>query len=239
MTRQKVGVWGEDTFVAHIRTHPEYGLAVFPYGEAYTGTKKAQGPAVNRPDLLLMETTELEKLASEGLKLKLDSDLRKMADDSTDTKSILMRSLVALEVKFSHRRYEKGHVAFILDEGREKRYKKWLTDTRGPGALMVWMTTDHAWIATFDQILKEGKQEIRTYEMRGGKARQKNTWNLPVEDTVPFASVTGYELNRTLKPSFKWTTSGGIEVDVNDDLGDFKDMDLPLLRKLAKAVRRP
>jgi len=103
---------------------------------------------------------------------------------------------------------------------------------------MVWLTTDRAWIATVDEVLKKGKKELRTYEQRGGAAREKMTWNLPVEQATTFASVTGYRLNQTFKASFQWTKSGGIEVDAVDDPGDFAQVDVATLRRLAKAVRR-
>jgi hypothetical protein len=64
------------------------------------------------------------------------------------------------------------------------------------------------------------------------------TWNLPVEQARAFATVTGYQLNKTLKASFQWTTSGGVEVDVNDDPGDLSDVDVAALLSLAKSVRR-
>jgi hypothetical protein len=151
---------------------------------------------------------------------------------------VVSASLVAVEVKFSHRRYEEGHVKFIIDEGKKARYEQWLSRTRGIGALIVWLTTDRAWIAPTEQVFRDGIEEERTYEMRGGAGRKKKTWNLPVESALPFANVTGYELNKTFKASLQWTTSGGIEFDVTDDLGDFSDVQVATLRRLAKSVRR-
>ena len=52
--RQKVGIWGEVTFLNHFHHHPEYGLRVFEYGDATKGKKRATGDSVNRPDLLII-----------------------------------------------------------------------------------------------------------------------------------------------------------------------------------------
>lgn len=237
--RQKVGAWGENTFLAHFKAHPEYGLSAFPYGEAYSGRGKAKGDAVCRPDLLIIETCQVEAIQAEGIPLVSAIDLRKLPDDDPVMVKVLAASLVAVEVKFSHRKYVAGHVKFIIDEGRRSRYEQWLSRTRGVGALTVWLTTDRAWIAPTEKVLRDGKEEERTYEMRGGAGRKKKTWNLPVESAQPFASVTGYELNKTFKASLRWTVSGGIEFDVTDDLGDFSDVQVATLRSLAKSVRRP
>jgi hypothetical protein len=236
--RQKIGVWGEKTFLAHFCAHGEYGISAFEYGEASSKRRKAQGDAVCRPDLLLVDSDKVKALAQRGIHLD-KMDLRAISDNHLDMQEIVKEALVAVEVKFSHREYRKGHVSFILDESRKARYEQWLSRTRGIGALMVWLTTDRAWIASVDQVLREGKEEIRTYEMRGGAGREKATWNFPVESAKPFATVTGYVLNKTFKPSLKMTESGRIQFDVNDDLGDFVDVDIPLLRQMAQAVRRP
>jgi hypothetical protein len=237
--RQKVGVWGEQTFLHHFSTHTEHGLYAFEYGEMWKGKrKKDQSHAVCRPDLLLVKTSELENLAKKGIIPNPGLDLRALRDDDPTILEIVSHALAAVEVKFSHRRYVEGHVQFIIDEGRKARYEEWLTRTKGIGALMVWLTTDRAWIATVNEVLKNGKQEVRTYENRGSAARQKMTWNLPVEKTRHFANVTGYQINETLKASFQWTTSGGLEVDVTDDPGDFDNVDVASLLAMAKSVRR-
>lgn len=238
LVRQKVGIWGEATFLNHFGTHPDYGLAVFQYGEAWSGKRaKEPGHAVCRPDLLLIENSQLEELLRRGINPR-GLDLRSRPDDDPVIQEIVRHALVAVEVKFSHRRYVSGHVKFIIDEGRKSRYQQWLTNTEEIGALMVWLTTDCAWIATIDDVLDKGQQESRTYENRGGKAREKITWNLPVESAHPFAKVTGYRLNETLKSSFQWTKSGGVEIDVVDDPGDLAEVDITLLHALARQVRR-
>jgi len=236
--RQKVGVWGEATFLHYFKHHPEHGLSVLEYGDATKGKTKARGEAVNRPDLLIIETEELKAIAASGIHVNSDTDLRQLSDDSPILRAIVDHSLAAVEVKFSHRRYVKGHVKFIIDEGRRARYQAWLNATQKVGALIVWLTTDHAWIATVDDVLARGAEEVRTYENRGGAARQKKTWNLSVENARPFAKVIGYRINETLKASFQWTKSGGVEVDVTDDPGDFADVEIATLRSLANAARR-
>ena len=238
LTRQKIGVWGEQTFLAHFRAHGEYGVSAFEYGEASSSRNKAQRDAVCRPDLLLLDNDKVKALAKRGIHLD-KMDLRAIPDTHPDMQEVVKEALCAVEVKFSHREYRKGHVSFIIDETRKARYEQWLSRTRGIGALMVWLTTDRAWVAPVDKVLSEGESRVRTYEMRGSAGRRKTTWNLPVEKAVPFAIVTGYVLNKTLKPSLKMTESGAIQFDVNDDLGDLTDVDIPLLRQMAQAVRRP
>lgn len=115
--RQKVGIWGEATFLHHFRTHPEHGLSVFEYGEALTGKKKAQGHAVCRPDLLLIETDQLRKFAEEGINLNVGIDLRRLRDDDPTMQQIVRHALAAVEVKFSHRRFENCPLALFRRAG--------------------------------------------------------------------------------------------------------------------------
>lgn len=191
-----------------------------------------------RPDVLLIDTAKVAELGRRGIPLASALDLRKMADTDPVMEEVVDAALVAVEVKFSHRKYVPEHVNFIIDDGRQDRYRQWLGRTRRIGAVMVWMTIDRSWITSVDRVIREGSDDTRTYEMRGGKARQKKTKNLPVEKTDPFATVTGYVLNKTLKARFQITKGGSIEFDVEDDLGDFKDVQIETLRSLAASVRR-
>ena len=238
-TRKKIGQWGEDTFEDYFHRHKEHGLRTLKYGEAFAGKKKQETDAVSRPDLLVMEAGPYDRLARED-PTALSTDLRTLPDADPIVKRVVAASLVAVEVKFSHREYRVGHVNFIVDDRRKAGYEKWLGRTQGIGEIVIWLTTDRGFMAPMGQVLSEGEPIVRSYENRGGKAMTKGTWNLPVEQAQPFANVVGYVLNTTLKPSLKVIpTSGAIEFDVTDDLGDFADVDLVGFRAMAKGLRRP
>lgn len=236
--RKRIGQWGEDTFTTYFSTHPEARLTTLPYGEAYSGRKKQKGDAVARPDLLIVETDVWQALV-EGNTDKADQDLRKLPDDDPWVREIVSRALVAAEVKFSHRAYVEGRVRFIVDEVRKKNYSDWLGRTEGIGEIVFWMTTTHAFMAPIEQVLREGEQKVLVYESQGrGKARSKNTWNLPVEKGLFFGEVT-YELNRSLVPRFRMNSeSGAIDIELTDPPGSFVRPDIPGLRDLAAKVRR-
>ena len=236
-TRQKIGVWGEATTKRYFDNHPEHGITALNYGEASSSTKKSQKDAVCRPDLLLIETEKINELEREGVPVR-EMNLRDMDDSDPRMVKIVDAALVGLEAKFSHREYREGRVNFIIDENRKLRYETWLSRTRRIGTVMVWFTTNRAFIATEDKVLSEGKEEVRSYEQRGKSAREKKTWNLPVERADPFANVIGYKLNETFKPSFRMTESGAIGFDVDDDPGDLEDVRIDRLKTLAREVKR-
>jgi hypothetical protein len=239
-TRQKIGRWGEDTFVAHFARHPEYGITVLPYGDAYSGARRkasSEPDAVARPDLLLIGKADYEQLQNKGIPFPI-LDLRKLPDDDPQLRRIVEAAVVAVEVKFSHRQWRKNTVNFVVDEKRKADYKAWCSRTTGPGEVVVWLTTDKGYMTPMERIINEGKPIERTYEAFGKQGRKKMTWNLLVETGEPFATVLGYEVNTTLKPSLYFSKSGSIQLDMNDDLGDFGEVNLPGLLKMAREVRR-
>lgn len=238
-TRQKIGIWGEITVFKHFTEHPEHGVKPLKYGEASTLKKKANTDAVCRPDILLIELDKVPSLKKAGIDLD-QVDLRVLPDSDPIVKKVVDLALVAMEVKFSHREYRKGRVNFIIDEVREGRYGEWLKRTRNVGALMTWFTTNKAFMAPTDRLLKEGTPQERTYEMIGKAGRTKKTINFPVESAEPFADVLGYELNKTFKPRLVLNKdSGSISFDLDDPLvGDLANVNMPRVRELAEQLRR-
>ncbi len=236
--RQLIGAWGEQTLLKYFRDNGQVGMVAVPYGESWGGRKRKQTDAGNRPDLLLVESTEVNALKDRGIEVDRE-DFLALADQDAKMIEVLEHSLVALEAKFSFRYYAKGKINFIIDEGREDRYRTWLGRTNGVGALIVWFTADKAFITTVARVLKEGTKIERTYEMRGGKSRVKQTYNLPVESTEHFADVTGVELNRTFRPVLKRNSkTGAITSEIEDSPGILENVNLPALRRLSAEARR-
>jgi hypothetical protein len=236
--RQKWGDWAEDTVLGYFKSHPESEIVALPYGERYSGPrKKVETDAVFRPDLLLVESKNVALLRKRGIDLKT-LNLRELFDRDERLATIIEHALVGIEVKISFRYYAKGHVNFIIDEVRKKRYETWLSKVKGIGDVVVWFTLDKAFIAPMKQVLSEGSEEERSYEQRGKTARTKMTWNFPVEKADRFADVSGVELNKTIRASLDRSTSGSIAWVLDYDPGVLENVNLSGLRKLAEQVRR-
>jgi hypothetical protein len=234
--RQAIGTWAENTVVRYFSETPNY--VAIPYGERWSGKKKAITDAVNRPDLLLLSNEAIEQLRNEDV-LLTSLDLKNLNDNDKMLMTVVDKATVALETKISFRYYEKGHVCFIIDELRRKRYETWLQRTRNVGCLVIWFTLNKAFIAAMDDILSRGKEEERTYEGRSRMARVKKTINLHVEETDFFADVNGVKLNETLRPVLKRGTSGSITINIEDDVGILRNVNMEALERLAVQVRRP
>ena len=233
-TRQKIGQWGEDTFCEYFRVHRDAGIKVLRYGEGSHETKKARGDAVIRPDLLLIDQPKFDWLVSDGL-LAADVDLRTLPDSSPALRAAVRAAWVAVEVKFSHREYRPGRINFIFDDRRQRAYNAWKAKTPGLEDVVVWFTTDKAYMARMDRILRDGRRQERPYESRGKGVRMKTTRDLPVESGTFFANVVGYKVGATLKPSLHLNErTGAINFDVEDDPGDLSDVNLEALRRLAR-----
>ena len=236
--RQKWGDWAEDTVLGYFNSHPESGIVALPYGERYSGPRrKVETDAVFRPDLLLVTNTNLESLRSRKIDPKA-LNLRELSDDHERLRTIVQHALVAMEIKISFRYYAKGHVNFIIDEVRKKRYQTWLSRVKGIGDVVAWFTLDKAFMAPMKTVLAEGSQEERSYESRGMTARTKMTWNFPVERADHFADVSGVELNRTIRSSLSRSTSGSIAWNLDYEPGVLQNVNLPGLLKMADEVKR-
>jgi len=236
--RQKWGDWAEDTVLGYFKSHSESGILALPYGERYSGPRrKVETDAVFRPDLLLVKSDSVASLLGRGIDLNTLS-LRDLSDKDERLGTIIQHALVAMEIKISFRYYAKGHVNFIIDEVRKKRYETWLSRVREIGDVIAWFTLDKAFMTSMDRVLSEGTEEERTYESRGMTARKKMTWNFPVEKAERFADVGGVELNRTIRASLDRSTSGSIAWILDYEPGVLENVNLPGLLKLAEQVRR-
>jgi hypothetical protein len=233
-TRQKIGQWGEDTFCEYFRKHTEAGVRVLKYGEASHETAKASGDAVIRPDLLLIDQHDIDRLILDDV-LTSTTDLRLLPDSDPAVQAAVAAAWVAVEVKFSHREYRPRTINFIFDNRRRDAYLKWKARTPHLEDVVVWFTTNRVFMARMDRILSQGRDQSRPYESWGKGVRVKETRDLPVESGTFFANVVGYRVNETLRPSLKLNPrSGAINFDVEDDLGDLSDVDLDALRRIAK-----
>lgn len=235
--RRAMGEWAENSVKNYFNTNPDVGILAFPYGEKWGGTRRKETDAANRPDLLLIETDNVNALSKSGIDVS-KLDLTTLSDSNPQLRSIIRKALVALEVKISIRYYVKGHVNFIIDEVRKAHYETWLKQTGSIGDVVTWFTFDKAFITTMDTVLTDGKKDKRTYENVGRTARVKDTWNLPVEATTPFADVTNVDLNRTLRARMKRGTTGGISFEVVDDLAVLENVNIAVLRKFAEETKR-
>jgi hypothetical protein len=234
--RQAVGEWAERTLIDHFSKDSKY-VAVH-YGERWSGKRKRiETDPANRPDLLILPREALSRLESKGISPLL-LDLTQLADDDPQVLEIVKEARVALEAKVSFRYYEKGHVNFIIDEEREKRYKVWRSRMKGIGSLVIWFTLDKAFIASMEMVLAKGEREERSYEGRGRMARTKMTYNLPVENAEPFADVSGVRLNETLKPVLKRSESGAVSITIEDDPGVLQNVNVEALERLADEVKQ-
>lgn len=233
--RQAIGEWAERTVIHYFSETGRYHA--LPYGERWSGKKRAETDATNRPDLLLLSKEAVERLKQKGIDA-LTLELKDLFDHDERLVSIVKEATVALETKISFRYYQKGHVNFIIDEIRKKRYEVWLTRTKKIGSLVIWFTLDKAFIAPMDLILSEGKAEDRSYESYGRKARIKTTYNYPVEQAEHFADVNGVKLNETLRPVLTRGQSGSISIKIEDDPGILKNVNLEAIERLAEQVKR-
>lgn len=236
--RQQFGDWAEDTVLSYFSSHPETAIVAVPYGERWAGKRKAPTDAVYRPDLLLLKKDAVGSLSERGISVdKLD--MRTLSDSDLQMRAVVREAVVAFEVKNSFRFYVKGHVNFIIDELRKERYETWLSKTKTIGDVVAWLTLDKAFIAPMNKVLSEGKQVERTYESRGPKARTKMTYNLPVENAVPFADVTGVRLNETIQASLSRGSSGSVAFSIRHTPGTLENVNLKALLDMAEEVKRP
>lgn len=234
--RQAVGEWAERTLVHHFSMDPKY-IAIH-YGERWSGKRKrAETDPANRPDLLILPREALVRLESKGI-FPTQLDLTQLPDDDSRVLEIVKEARVALEAKVSFRYYEKGHVNFIVDEVRESRYKVWLSRMKGIGSIVVWFTLDKAFIASMETVLTKGTKEERSYEGRGRMARTKMTFNMPVEDAVLFAEVSGVRLNETLKPVLTRSKSGAISITIEDDPGLLQNVNMAAFERLVDEIKK-
>lgn len=186
---------------------------------------------------LFFEKKSIKHLAEKGIDI-FKLNLQDLSDNDDNLTSIVEEAIVALETKISFRYYEKGHVNFIIDEVRKKRYETWLSRTKNIGCLVIWFTLNKAFITPMDLILSNGTEEERSYEGRGRLARIKKTLNFPVEKAEHFANVNGVRLNETLRPILKRSQSGAISITIEDDPGNLIDVNLEALERLAEQVKR-
>jgi hypothetical protein len=236
--RQQFGDWAEDTVLGYFSSHHETQIVAVPYGERWAGKRKATPTdAVYRPDLLLLKRDAVRSLAENDINIDRLS-LRTLSDSDPQMRAILREAMVAFEVKISFRFYAKGHVNFIVDELRKERYETWLSKTKGIGDVVAWLTLDKAFITPMDRVLSEGEEIERTYEARGAKARTKMTYNLPVEEAIPFADVTGVRLNETIRASLSRGSSGSVAFSIEHKPGSLENVNLKALSQMADDVRR-
>jgi len=233
--RQAIGEWAERTVIHYFSETGRYHA--LRYGERWSGKKRVETDAVNRPDLLLLSKEAVERLKQNGID-PLTLELKDLSDHDKRLVSIVDEATVALETKISFRYYQRGHVNFIVDEVRKKRYEVWLTRTRKVGCLVIWFTLDKAFIAPMNLILSEGKAEDRSYESYGRQARIKTTYNYPVEQAERFADVNGVRLNETLRPVLTRGQSGSISIIIEDDPGILKNVNLEAFERLTEQVKR-